>query len=54
MNGKEEGGDNKGGLSEITLYPGNEVTKLHKQSIGGCVRLEPATSSQDFKSTSSF
>jgi hypothetical protein len=27
------------------LYPGNEGTKLHKQSTGVCVRLEPATSS---------
>jgi hypothetical protein len=44
----------KGGYQSITLYPGNEDTKHHKQSTGGCVRLEPATSSQDFRVASSF
>jgi hypothetical protein len=29
----------------FTLYPGNEGTKHHRQSTGGCVRLAPATSS---------
>jgi hypothetical protein len=38
----------------FTLYPGNEGTKHHRQSTGGCVRLAPATSSQDFKVASSF
>jgi hypothetical protein len=38
----------------FTLNPGNEGTKLHKQSTGGCVRLELATSSQDFRVASSF
>jgi hypothetical protein len=44
----------KGRLSEFTLNPGNEGTKLHKQSTGGCVRLAPATPSQDFRVASSF
>jgi hypothetical protein len=35
----------------ITLNPGNEGTKLHKQSTGGCVRLAPATSSQRLQSS---
>jgi hypothetical protein len=30
----------------FTLYPGNEGSKHHRQSTGGCVRLAPATSSQ--------
>jgi hypothetical protein len=38
----------------LTLYPGNEGSKHHRQSTGGCVRLAPATSSQDFKVASSF
>jgi hypothetical protein len=38
----------------FTLNPWNEGTKLHKQSTGGCVHIEPATSSQDFKVASSF
>jgi hypothetical protein len=38
----------------FTLNPGNEGTKLHKQSTGGCVCLAPATSSQDFRVASSF
>jgi hypothetical protein len=29
----------------FTLNPGNEGTKHHRQSTGGCVRLAPATSS---------
>jgi hypothetical protein len=44
----------KGDYQRFTLNPGNEGTKLHKQSTGGCVHLEPATSSQDFKVASSF
>jgi hypothetical protein len=44
----------KGDYQRFTLYPVNKGTKLHKQSIGGCVRLAPATSSQDFKAASSF
>jgi hypothetical protein len=38
----------------FTLNPGNEGTKLHRQSTGGCVRLELATSLQDFRVASSF
>jgi hypothetical protein len=38
----------------FTLNLGSGGTKLHKQSTGGCVRLEPATSSQDFRVASSF
>jgi hypothetical protein len=38
----------------FTLNPGNEGSKHHRQSTGGCVRLAPATSSQDFKVISSF
>jgi hypothetical protein len=38
----------------FTLNPGNEGSKHHRQSTGGCVRLAPATSSQDFKVASSF
>jgi hypothetical protein len=38
----------------FTLNPGNEGSKLHRQSTGGCVRLAPATSSQDFRIASSF
>jgi hypothetical protein len=38
----------------FTLNPGNEDTKLHKHSNGDCVRLEPATSSQDFRVAFSF
>jgi hypothetical protein len=30
----------KGDYQSITLYPRNGGTKLHKQSTGGCVRLE--------------
>jgi hypothetical protein len=44
----------KGDYQRFTLNPGNEGTKHHRQSIGGCVRLAPATSSQDFKVASSF
>jgi hypothetical protein len=33
-------GKKKGILSEFTLNPGNGDTILHKQSTGGCVRLE--------------
>jgi hypothetical protein len=44
----------KGDYQRFTLNPGNGGTKLHKQSTGGCVCLEPATSSQDFKVASSF
>jgi hypothetical protein len=29
----------------FTLNPGNEGSKHHRQSTGGCVRLAPATSS---------
>jgi hypothetical protein len=36
----------KGRLSEFTLNPGNEGSKLHKQSTRGCVHLAPTTSSQ--------
>jgi hypothetical protein len=38
----------------FTLYPGNEGSKHHRQTTRGCVRLAPATSSQDFKVASSF
>jgi hypothetical protein len=38
----------------FTLYPGNEGSKHHRQSTGGCVRLAPATSSQDFIVASFF
>jgi hypothetical protein len=38
----------------FALNPGNKGTKLHRQSTGGCVRLAPAASSQDFKAASSF
>jgi hypothetical protein len=38
----------------FTLNPGNEGSKHHRQSTGGCVRLAPATSSQDFIVASSF
>jgi hypothetical protein len=38
----------------FTLYPGNEGSKHHMQSTGGCVRLAPATTSQVFKAASSF
>jgi hypothetical protein len=38
----------------FTLNPGNEGSKHHRQSTGGCVRLAPAPSSQDFKVASSF
>jgi hypothetical protein len=44
----------KGDYQRFTLYPGNEGTKHHRQSTGGCVRLAAATSSQDFKVASSF
>jgi hypothetical protein len=30
----------KGDYQRFTLYPGNEGTKHHKQSTGGCVHLE--------------
>jgi hypothetical protein len=30
----------------FTLYPGNEGSKHHRQSTGGCVRLASATSSK--------
>ena len=30
----------KGDYQRFTLNPGNEDTILHKQSTGGCVRLE--------------
>jgi hypothetical protein len=43
-----------GDYQRFTLYPRNEGTKLQKQSTGGCVRLDPATSSQDFRVASSF
>jgi hypothetical protein len=38
----------------FALNPGNEGSKHHRQSTGGCVRLAPATSSQDFKVASFF
>jgi hypothetical protein len=38
----------------FTLNPGNEGSKHHRQSTGGCARLASATSSQDFKAASSF
>jgi hypothetical protein len=38
----------------FTLNPGNEGSKHHLQSTGGYVRLELATSSQDFRVASSF
>jgi hypothetical protein len=38
----------------FTLNPGNEGTKHHRQSTGGCVRLAPATTSQDFRVASFF
>jgi hypothetical protein len=38
----------------FTLNPGNKGSKHHRQSTGGCVRLAPATSSQDFKVAPSF
>jgi hypothetical protein len=44
----------KGDYRRFTLNPGNGGTKLHKQSTGGCVRLEPATPSQDIRVASSF
>jgi hypothetical protein len=36
------------------LYPGNEGSKHHRQSTGACVRLAPATTSQDFRVASFF
>jgi hypothetical protein len=33
------------------LYPGNEGSKHHRQSTGGCVRLAPATSLQQLHSS---
>jgi transposase InsO family protein len=40
---------------ERTLFgPGHRDTKHHRQSTGGCVRLEPSTCSQDFRVASSF
>jgi hypothetical protein len=41
----------KGDYQRFTLNPGNEGAKLHKQSTGGYVRLEPATSSQRLQSS---
>jgi hypothetical protein len=41
----------KGDYQSITLNPGNEGTKLHKQSTEGCVRLAPATSSTRLQSS---
>jgi hypothetical protein len=38
----------------ITLNPGNEGTKLHKQSTEGYVRLAPAHLHNDFVAASSF
>jgi hypothetical protein len=38
----------------FTLNPGNEGSKHHRQSTGGCVRLAPATSLPDFKAASFF
>jgi hypothetical protein len=38
----------------FTLNPRNEGSKHHRKSTGGCVRLAPATSSQDFRVASSF
>jgi hypothetical protein len=35
----------KGDYQRFTLYPGNEGSKHHRQSTGGCVLLAPATSS---------
>jgi hypothetical protein len=35
-------------LSEITLNPGNEGSKHHRQSTGGCVRLAPAQPHNNF------
>jgi hypothetical protein len=35
----------KGDYQRFTLNPGNEGSKHHRQSTGGCVRLAPATSS---------
>jgi hypothetical protein len=32
----------KGDYQRFTLYPGNEGSKHHRQSTGGCVRLAPA------------
>jgi hypothetical protein len=44
----------KGDYQRFMLNHGNEGTKLHRQSTGDYVRLEPATSSQDFRVASSF
>jgi hypothetical protein len=41
-------------IRDLRLNPRNEGSKHHRPSTGGCVRLAPATSSQDFKVTSSF
>jgi hypothetical protein len=38
----------------FTLNPGNEGSKHHRQSTGGCVHLAPATSSHHFHVASSF
>jgi hypothetical protein len=38
----------------FTLNPGNEGSKHHRQSTGGCVRLAPATTSQVFRVASSL
>jgi hypothetical protein len=38
----------------FTLNPGNGGSKHHRQSTGGCVRLAPTASSQDFRVASSF
>jgi hypothetical protein len=42
----------KGDYQRFMLNHGNEGTKLHRQSTGDYVRLEPATSSQDFRASS--
>jgi hypothetical protein len=44
----------KKNYQRFTLNPGNEGSKHHRQSTGGCVRLAPATTSQDFRVASFF
>jgi hypothetical protein len=44
----------KGDYQRFMLNPGNEGTKHHRQSTGGCVRLAPATSSHHLHVASSF
>jgi hypothetical protein len=46
--------EKKKDYQRFTLNPGNEGSKHRRQSTGGCVRLAPATSSQDFNVASFF